>query len=194
MPTSPPAASLAPNDQMPFNWPAVLIKGVNVVAVGVNPAGAKAAKLPSAIKVPVNGTTPVANEVALAELITVLVKLSPLPPRAFTKFNTWPLGDFINNVKSPSQVWVILKFTRALVPVAVAGTPATVNDVPTPVALASGIATAITPELTDTLPGVGAACAVNFVGSPAHNTVPLSDTIAKAPTPAETKVKLEVPE
>ena len=102
-------------------------------------------------------------------------------------------GAFKNKVKSPSQVCVILKFTLALDPTALAGTPDTVNGVLTPAALASGIATVIGPEDTVTVPGV-ADNAVNNAGSPEHNVVPTSDVITIGPTPAATKLTILIVE
>jgi len=119
------------------------------------------------------GATPAEIGVIAVELIVVFTKLSAEPPLSKTRFNT-PLfgaGAFKNIVRSPSQVCVILKFTLALVPTAVAGIPATTNDVLTPVGSESGIPTAIGPEFTVVVPAVGAPIIVNKVGSPAQRGV-----------------------
>ena len=140
IPKSPPAPSLKPIAHTPL----VANRGVNVVAVGAKPVGEGAARLPSAINVPVNGTAPVAKDVVDAELITVFVKLSPEPPLPLTRFNTWLFGDFKKIVKSLSQVCVILNNTLTPVALAVAGIPATVRLLAIPAGVLSAVQAMVT--------------------------------------------------
>jgi len=139
--------SLIPILHPPFNK---VYKGEKVVVVCVNPVGGSAA-LASAINVPVKGTVPVASDTVDAELIFVLVKLSPAPPLAFTRFITLPLGAFNDMVKSASQVWVILKLTTTLETIDPAGMPATVTVLE--MVEKSLIGRLIAPELLTLLPG-----------------------------------------
>ena len=81
VPTSPPALSLAPNSQLPFNNPAVLYSCPHVATNGAKPAGAGAANEASAANVPVNGAAPPDNGLADVELIVVLTKYLPYCPR-----------------------------------------------------------------------------------------------------------------
>ena len=54
--------------------------------------------------VPVIGADPVFTETVAVELMTVLMKLSPLSPCMFTRFKTCPLGALRLMIKSLSNV------------------------------------------------------------------------------------------
>src|SRR6185436_344572 len=102
----------------------------------------------SAANVPVNGGAPVAKEVVDAELIVVLVKLSPEPPLAPTRFRIFPFGAIRFISISASHVCVILKFTLMLCTEPV--TPETTNGAETTPLInsLSGIPKLIVPEDT----------------------------------------------
>jgi hypothetical protein len=188
VPTSPPALSLAPKLHVPFRL-VVLMSGVNVAAVGANPAGAAAARLPSGANVPVNGAVPDAKDTTDVELITVFVKLSFNEPLWLTRFKTCAFGAFKNKVRSPSQVWVMLKITLALVPVAPPGIPATVIGTDTPVGSESGITTLIAPVLPVAVPDKGAPITVSKVGLPAQSgPLGLAETVIGATTVGDTVI------
>ena len=111
--------------------PTVAVKAVGPVPGAVTPSG---------LKVPVKGAPVVANVNGLVEveLTVVLVKLSPEPPLAFTRFKTAPFGATKFIVKSEIQVCVILKLTDILLILDPAGKVAVKGEF-IPVALASGI-------------------------------------------------------
>jgi hypothetical protein len=86
--TSAPDQSRAHSVQLPFG---VVNNGGQVVTVGVNPVG-PARGSASAVHVPVNGAAPTPKPVPPKEKTLVLTKLSPAPPRRFTRFRLAPLG------------------------------------------------------------------------------------------------------
>lgn len=101
VPTSPENLSLMASLQLPEVVPlysAAKFAAVDKNEVGPTPLAASAAN------VPVNGAVPVARLVVEEELIVVFVKLSLLPPLAFTRFNTCPLGATRFTIKSLFQV------------------------------------------------------------------------------------------
>ena len=153
VPISPPALSLQANVQVPLG---TVNNAANEAVVAVYPVGAKAPNDASAAKVPVNGAVLLDKGVADAELITVLVKLSPDPPSEFTRFNTCPFGAFTKMVRSESQVCVIFSVTATLLIVEPAGTQLTFRLVATPVGFESGITIEIAPEVVLQEPGVAA--------------------------------------
>jgi hypothetical protein len=108
---SPLAASRMANVQFP---PVTEYRDAHVVtfdrlAVGPTPFTASAAN------VPVNGAVPVESDVDEAELIVVFVKLSPPPPRWFTRFRILPFGALRLTIRSPSKVVSKLKLTEIAV-------------------------------------------------------------------------------
>ncbi len=118
----------------------------------------------SAAKVPVNGAPPVPNETADAELIVVFVKLSPDPPRLFTRFTICPFGAFRLMIRSPSQVCVMFRFTSTPVTTAPAGNAGTVMAFVRPAGKLSGILRLTVPEVTNVVAGTPGDPAVILIG------------------------------
>lgn len=99
LPTSFPAASTTRNCHVPLAFPV------------------KFEILPSGMKLPLNGAVPELMAVVADIVNTVLVKLSPLPPRRLLSITDVPDGEIKYNTKSPSYVWVMFTLAETTMPV-----------------------------------------------------------------------------